>query len=180
MRRNSQSLKRALKAIEEKLTEYENLIQENVVKNLKLVTNRNMLEEAATQYLQNCTEFLRYEHEKMETEAIADFPPERLVGRLTKIAQMSEVLTLGNLNRIATAQAQALREPSHIQQAQENFEQIDNILEALRERTTLDEDLKTIANIRAAARIYQKHANLLLENWLAVQEIDAPTRHSRG
>ena len=165
-------LEEALTMIEEKLIEYEGLIQQNVDRNQELQTNRTMLEEAAAQYLQNCTEFLQYQYEKMETEAIAGFPPERLVGRLTKITQMRDVLTLGNLNRIATAQAQALRDPSHIQQAQKNFEQIEKTLQALIEHTTLDEDLKTIANISSATRIYQKHANSLLENWFAVQEID--------
>lgn len=160
-----------LTTIAAKIEEFELLTQKNAAKNREVQLNRKMLEEAAAQYLQNCTNFLRHQQESLETEAIADFPPDRIVNRLTKIAQMNEVLTLGNLNRIATAQAQALRDPSRIQQTQQNFEQIDNILGALSEGVTLDENLKAIANIRSAARIYEKHMNSLLENWLAGQEI---------
>lgn len=166
-------LANALTAIEEKLTEYEQLIQENVAKNQELNLNRKMLEETSAQYLRNCTAFLRYQHEKLETEAISGFPPERIIDRLTKIAEMSEVLTLGYLNRIATVQAQALRDPSQIQQSQGNFEQIEKILQALNGHTALDEDLEIIAKISSAASTYQQHTQALLENWLAVHEIDA-------
>ncbi len=163
-------LKEALPNIEAGVLKYEELVNETVKKDELIDENRNALDKAAKKYMDNCYSFLVSQNETLKTEIFAEFEPERLNERLKKITLINNVIDLGNATRIATFKSQALRNPELIRNAQKNFDLIEKKLPELLSMVRLEENIKEINNIKAAADAYKKAMNSLLTNWLDLQK----------
>lgn len=152
------------------ILEYERLLNATVATFAKMASNRDTLDQAAKQYMQNCTDFLNGQLETMEQEVDAGAPVAQLDERLEKIVLVNDIINLGNTARLAAWRSQAQREPKIIQNAQQNFTAMGVKFAELKKITRLDVDIRRIDETMAAAAHYQKAMNELLENWLTVKE----------
>lgn len=167
------ALKESIKEIETGVGEYESLVKETVEKNGLIDENLRKLREAEAQYSKNCAVFLDHSNETLETEAFAGFEPERISGRLAKNILINDVIDLGNATRIATFEAQALRDPQVIRDARKHFDTVAQKLETLLATTRLEENIRAISLISDAANAYKNAMDDLLTNWVALQELGA-------
>jgi methyl-accepting chemotaxis protein len=163
---------KAIPEIDARVLDYAQLVQDTVKHNDQIAKARDVLAQAATQYMQSCAYLLSEENGSLEVELIADFTPEQILERLRRITLISELIDLGNANQIATFQAQALRNPERIREAQKNFDLIARKVQELLSLTYLDENKQQIEAIKTAAQTYQQAMNTLLEDWLALQDLD--------
>jgi len=165
-------MKETIKNIEANVFEYEKLVNETVQRNEQIVQNRWILDKAAAEYMQNCYSFLTAQNETLETEIISGFKSERLSQLLEKITLISGVIDLGNATRLAEFKSQAIRNPEIIENAQKNFNLIENKLDELLSTSSLEENIQGINNIKTASKTYSKAMKILLRNWLAMQDLE--------
>ncbi len=156
---------------QEGVARYKDLVQQTVALNGKLADNRAGLDEAAAQYIDNASNFLDSQNESMEADIAAGATAEKLRERVRKINLVNDVIDLGNETRVACFKSQALRDPALIEQADGNFEQIEQKLADLRQITYLDKDLRDIAAVEKAGDAYRQEMNALLANWRQLQDV---------
>jgi len=164
-------LKTAAADAETKVSEYEKFVAETLKRNEQIAENRKSLQASGMQYMKSCYNFLANQNNALETEMVAGFDAEELSQRLKKITLTNEVVDLGNATGIATFKAQALRNPEIIRDAQKNFDIMEKKLQTLLSVSELEEDIKEIEKVGAAAREYETAMNALFENWVALQEV---------
>lgn len=156
--------------IEDAILEYERLLNATVATFAKMDNNRDALDQAARQYMKNCTDYLNEQQEKLRRDIASGASAAQLSQRLNKIILGNKVISLGNSSRLAAWRSQAQREPKIIQDAQQYFTAMDVIFAELKKITSKDIDIKRIDAVHAAAGNYKGAMNDLLVNWLAVKE----------
>jgi methyl-accepting chemotaxis protein len=161
----------AVEATKKAMDQYEDLVAQTVALDENMDGNRKNLDAAAAKYMQNCTDFLDGQNEKMKNEIVADLGVEALNERLLKITTVNDIIDVGNATRIACFKSQALRDPQLIRDANKNFEVMDEKFALLRQICISADDQRRIDNTQGAANEYKAAMNGLLENWVAMQEI---------
>lgn len=164
-------LKGAIDNVDEHLREYEDLSEQTITINAKMAKNRQQLDAAATQYMSNCNDFLTGQIEKMLKDISAGKNNAQLAERLTKINTVNDIITNGNMTRLAAWRAQAERNPTIIQNANSNFEEMKKDFAVLRSICRAADDIKRIDETEEAAANYKQAMNDFLDNWLANQEL---------
>ncbi|MFH2053598.1 MAG: methyl-accepting chemotaxis protein [bacterium] len=152
---------------------YKDLLAETVEINGKLAENRKTLDASAAKYMENCNAFLASQNEAMKSEVAEGAPPEKLNERLVKITVVNDIIDVGNATRIACFKSQALRDPSLIEAADQNFGVMKEKFAELRKITRLDIDIRNIQSTEEAAASYRTAMNSLLANWLELQKVGA-------
>ena len=163
-------LQRDVEVAKEKVDKYTQLAEETVALNQAIAKNRDTLDTAAANYMNNCNAFLAGQNEKMKSEIMSLTSESKLIERLRKITLVNEIIDVGNETRIAAFKSQAMRDPELIRAAQANFDKMDELFNDLKAITYDDIDLERIASTREAAGNYQKAMLALLDNWLALNE----------
>jgi methyl-accepting chemotaxis protein len=164
-------LKGSITEIKGNVGEYKKLVADTE-KTLALIEgNRAALLSAATIFMENCNQYLASQNEKMKQEMVAGVEAAKRSERLEKNIIINDVIDLGNSCRIAAWKSQALRDPKVIEEVLKNFDSIADKLTQLRKITTLDVNLKQIANTEKAGNEYKAAMQDLVKNWLALNEI---------
>jgi methyl-accepting chemotaxis protein len=166
-------LQDAVADVEQGVDQYATLMTETKQTIAKMAENRNDLDAAAAQYMQNCNAFLAGQNEKMTHEIEAGTETDALKDRLAKITIVNDIIGLGNSTRIECFKSQALREPKLIEQAQKNFDIMDEKFTALKSLSKDAEDLERISNTREAANQYKDAMLALLNNWKTAEQLAA-------
>ncbi len=123
---------------------------------------RQLVESGAQQYKDACSGFIDALHDKLTND---------MFERTTKINIINEIIDTGNAIRIASFEAQALRNPAVMENAQGSFEKINAGFEELKEITRLAADLQKIDEVKSAGESYNTGMTDFLANWLLLQEI---------
>lgn len=123
---------------------------------------RGEMDKNAGIYVENCTQYLEGQQEKLTKD---------MLERQTKITIVNDVIDLGNATIIGTSKSQAFRSPQILQDALKNFLTINNKLEELEKITLTPEGLKMIDETKSAGSSYKTAMNDFLNNWLALQEL---------
>jgi methyl-accepting chemotaxis protein len=151
--------------------QYAGLVDRTERADAEMDSARKQLDSSAAQYMENAMAMLRSQDRQLEQEIRAGAPPAALNQRHRKITLTNDIIDLGNATRIMTFKAQALRQPEMVTQALDNFPKIDGKLTELRQVTRLEEDLRALDSIKAAADSYQEAMRTLLANWRDLQEL---------
>ncbi len=130
---------------------------------------KQQLDHAASGYMTNCSDFLEGQNQKLDEE-LTIFKTV-LTERHTKITLVNDIIDTGNATRLAAWRSQAERDPKLIQDAQSNFDVMNQKFEDLRKITHQQVDLTQIDNTKKAAEGYKTAMNDLLVNWLAVESL---------
>jgi methyl-accepting chemotaxis protein len=128
----------------------------------RLNTIRSDMDQNAGVYVQNCDAYLQGQQEKLT---------EDMLERQTKITLVNDIIDLGNAARIGAFRSQALRSPTVMEEAVQNFSKINVLFEDLKKITRLPEDLQRIEEVKGAANDYKTAMGDFLKNWLFMQEL---------
>ncbi len=128
-----------------------------------LASCRDKMDANAAAYVSNCDKFLEGQQQALTKD---------MSERQAKITLVADIINTGQETRVACFKSQALRDPDIIRQANANFEKMGKLFAELRGITRLPEDIKRIDNTETAANNYKTAMNNLLDNWLAMREVD--------
>ncbi|MCP4353333.1 MAG: methyl-accepting chemotaxis protein [Desulfobacterales bacterium] len=123
---------------------------------------RKLIIKQAKAYEDACNGFLEVLHDKLTND---------MFERTTKISIISDIIDTGNAIRIASFEAQAMRNPSVMEEAKKRFEDIVIGFGELKEITRSSTDLKRIKEVKSAGASYNKGMTDFLANWILLQEI---------
>jgi methyl-accepting chemotaxis protein len=112
--------------------------------------------------MSNCADFLEGQTKRMQEDFRTKVSAEKLAERLEKITLVNNIIEIGNLTRITTFKAQAMRQPSLIKEAMGNFDKMEQYFNSLKEHTRTEENMARIRNTRQAANNYRAAMNQLL------------------
>jgi len=169
------ALSQPMSEIEAQISEYAKLVEETVQRTEQMAKNRQILIDTTRQYMENSYQFFESQNDAMKAEIFSELKPEKLSDRLKKSILINHVIDLGKDTRIAVVQAQAIRNPDLIRNAEKNFELMEAKLQQILVTTYLDEHIQEVEMVKAAAQTYKKAMNDLLSNWLVLQEISKKT-----
>ncbi|MEE4362323.1 MAG: methyl-accepting chemotaxis protein, partial [Desulfotignum sp.] len=123
---------------------------------------RSEMDKNAGTYVENCDAYLQGQQEKLTQD---------MLERQTKITLVNDIIDLGNGTRIGAFKSQALRSPAIMEDALQNFTQINALFDELKKITRLPEDLKRIEEVKNAGNAYKTAMTDFLKNWLILQEL---------
>jgi methyl-accepting chemotaxis protein len=178
-------LKQNAEKAEAHAKEYEELVNDTATKTQAMDKDRAVMDEAAKEYMANCSVFLTNQNKKLDSEIDAAMAGkgsggatsqpaitvEKLKERKDKINLANDVIDLGNAIRIGNWRSQAERDPKVFQEAVKKFEEVNKKLDDLKAITRQEEDLKAIDQCRAAGKAYNDAMTAFIANWLAREEL---------
>lgn len=163
------TLKTSIEEIQTSVNQYEKLLNDTEKTINELKQNRQQLDVAAANYMQNCFTFLRKENNDMEREikvgAVSSVTYE-------KIKHVNNVIDLGNSIRILAFKFQAIQDKQYIQEATKKFEELALEFDNLREVTTDVSGIQQIDNIEKAGNNYKNAMNSFYANTEKLQKLN--------
>lgn len=168
---NLQTLKDNAGQAVAKITEYESLINgtEKVAKEIQVI--RKKLESSAQDFLKTCLEYLDQQTGVLNDQFKSAIPAPQLTERLAKIRSMDNVVELGYAIQLDTNKGQLLRDPKIIEEASKKFQEVENELAAIQKKTTKDETISQLEDIRIAGSDYKTHMNKLLKSFQTLTDL---------
>ena len=169
--RDSEDLSR-IDSIEAATKDYLSVIG-GFLKDFRTLTGfRSSMDEAAVQYVEQCSAFLENQQKKLAAD---------MYERIHKIMRVNAVIELENDIRVKVFKAQALERPAIMEDALRNFGNIGKTLRALREITRIDADLKRIERVESEGNAFKVAMAEFLRNWKTMQGIgEAREKAGRG
>jgi len=123
---------------------------------------RKEMDKNAGVYVLNCDEFFNGQQEKLTRD---------MLERNSKITLVNDIIDLGNATRIGAFKSQATRNPSIMENALENFTEIDKKFKELQLITRVEADLKRIEEVKLAGNEYKATMKKFLHNWVLLQDL---------
>jgi methyl-accepting chemotaxis protein len=162
----------AIKASQDSLAQYEQLVEQTRSLTDNLDKDRRTLDAAAAKFLANCSTYLESQDRQFNAELADESNTHEVFSkRKQKMILASDVIDLCNQIRVACFKAQALRQPELIRETDENFTKINALIDELRTLTVLEEDLRQLDGVQEGARQYQTAMHSLLDNTLQLANL---------
>ncbi len=168
-------LRNEIDEIVSKVAQYDNLSNQTVQKNSQIDSNRQTMDDTATEFMKNCEDFVSGQNLLLENDI--DENVTLIQERVTKINLVNDVIDLGNEIRLMSWRSQADRDPEMAKTALTRFEEMEKKFEELGEITRLDVDIQRIKDTKTAAIQYQEAIQDLLQGWNQIYG-DQSTNHS--
>jgi methyl-accepting chemotaxis protein len=140
-------LKDAVKICKNNTQKYEELVDKTVDLNEALAGNRNQLDAAAAQYMQNCADFLDGQNKAFKKD---------LAERQEKIRLVTEIVGLGTKVRVLNFKSQATGDPELMKEAVSHLKGLEQYTDQLRKITRDAKDIKRIDDTEDAAVQYSQ------------------------
>lgn len=156
----------------EAINQYKKMIKQTESRDRAIQAGRELLEAAASQFMEACQDLLNHQNQRYEQELLAKAPQDKLKERFQKVLLIHHIIDLGNLARLATFKAQALRDLKDIKQALAAFPLIEKDLAKLASFSSDQEDYQARATISASTRSYRDAIDVLLINWTELQKLN--------
>lgn len=157
-----EKLEGAVKEIDEGLQKYEQLVDQTADVTNELKKDRNKMDEAAAQYMQNCMNYLGNQNDAMSREISGGGTT---MDRLEKITLINNIIDAGNAVRVANFKAQSNRNPAALGQAIDEFEKSFSYFTEIRKLTKLQVDIEYLDNIEKAGNGYKQAMQNFLTHW---------------
>ncbi|MBF0549796.1 MAG: HAMP domain-containing protein [Deltaproteobacteria bacterium] len=156
---------------QQRVSEYERLVNETVEIQDVLDKDRKIFEASAVTYADNCNELLRYQQEAMDRELQGQLNAAGIRERSTKIMTILEVLKLGDGVRILDLKFQAVQDIKYHDEALKNFDKIEKKLEAMEALIHQEINKKRHEAIQKAVQEYKRSMIEFKDHWLALKRI---------
>ncbi|WP_428569952.1 MAG: methyl-accepting chemotaxis protein [Solidesulfovibrio sp. DCME] len=156
-----------------KTNEYERLLTETASRLEAVAGVRRSLDMAAADFVKNCEAYQDSMGKTLLEEIGKGVGPDALRDRAEKVNQIGDIINLGTGIRVGNYRGQLFRDPRHIEEAIKNFGSLEQELESLRSKTRNDANLRQLAGIKEAAQKYRQALLDFLDNFRAVQELNA-------
>lgn len=138
----------------ENVTEYEHLVGETQSAIRKIVQNRDVSDQAAATFMQNCYDYLESQNASMEREIREGAGAAELAERITKITLINDIIDAGNTLRINNFKGQLFDDYASMKKAVTEFQQVRTLAEDLLAVTRLDADIRAIDTILSSGDAY--------------------------
>lgn len=149
-------LKADIPKMHEHVDEYAAFIKETKELSGKMINTNKSLDVAAAKFMENLNEFLASQNEKIAKEIKNGVKPEKLQERVRKITWVNDLIGIGNSLRLANWKAQALRDPSIIENAIPKFDELVSIDKKLIPITISKDNIEQLKAVREARDGYKK------------------------
>lgn len=147
---------------------YLGLVEQTVEVNKILEEDRNIMDDAATAYLENCFTYLDNQNEAMLEEINTRSASWE---RLSKITLMNDIINEGNQVRVGNFKSQAKRDPKIFQEALAKFPKVNELLGDIRDFTRQSADIKALDLIEEQANTYKEAMESFIEHWQEREEL---------
>ena len=127
------------------IDEYETLMNQTQESVASLANYRKTLDESASSFMENSTDYLRVQNERFKEE---------LAERNTKIELLSDLVSIGSEARVLNFKSQATGDTDLMYEALQKLEGLSAPIGKLREVVREDEDIKRIDAIESAGKAY--------------------------
>jgi methyl-accepting chemotaxis protein len=163
------------KLAEEKALAYEQLVNETEKTIAEMEKEKATLNSQAATYMKACYDFLKGQEQQLEAD-IASLVGEKITEdkvkeRYTKIALCNDVIDLGNSIRIGAWKAMAQRDPEGFKATMKIFDEVNEKLTQLQSITRQEQNLRQIADCRAAGQAYLGTMEEFLAAWFRNEEL---------
>lgn len=157
---------------EKVLKAYEEFADKTVQVKNAISEDLKILDAAAVTYMENAQEFLRNQYASMREEINADADESGLSERLEKIRIVEDIVTVGNMIRVANFKSQALDNPQLMEEGLSSFTKIEEYIAKIRPITKKDENIKHIENVKTSAEAYRLAMSNVLKNRLELRTLN--------
>lgn len=162
------TLKSAVSDIEEQAIKYDALIDKTEKTQHEVEKLREIMDEAAAEYMKECYNYLNSQNETMKKE-IQEAKLEdkaKLQERFEKTILINDIIELGNLLEIANFKTQTLRDPKYAREAMKQFDGYSEKLKALKMITHKDVNIRQLNKIEEEGKRYDQ----AVENFIVCLE----------
>lgn len=156
----------------ERLSEYEKLVNDSQKIGAEIHAIRKKLEGSAEDFMKSCMEFFNAQTETLSALIYQKgVDPTTLSELLEKINNINDVIQIGYVIQLDTAQGQLLKVPDIIETSSKKFEEIENILSETQKKTTDDTSISQIEDIRMAGASYKTNMKKLVTNYTTLMAL---------
>lgn len=148
----------------EALTKYETLVAETEKVNNSMASARKTMDASAISFVKNNEKFINTQNRRLEQEVSKGVGKVTLQERRQKVVYAGLVQNVGNQIRVKAFKAVSDRDPSFIEQAEEDFSALSEYYDQLREITRLSADLEKLDESEASAMAYRAALKQVNEN----------------
>lgn len=164
-------LKESISETKKEVSEYENLKEQTVETNEELENYRDIMDIAASTFIENCYNYLSSQNDQMDIEITNGASSLKIDQRHEKITLINNVIDKGNNLRVSNFKSQSQRDPETYKKAINSFD-INAEVEQLRAITVLAADIASLNNIEKSSQSYIDAMNNFLEKWEEREELN--------
>jgi methyl-accepting chemotaxis protein len=143
----------------------------------ELAQIRKQLDASAAAFLEQSEAYVASQNKTLTAEITAGAAKEKLEERREKIELGNAIVDAGNAVRIATFKAQALRDPTLLEQALAHFAEMDGLIKKILSNTRQEVNLRQLANVKKSADAYRSGIDALVRNY--AQNADLALKRSQ-
>ncbi|MCE5271569.1 methyl-accepting chemotaxis protein [bacterium] len=158
-------------AIQNGVSEYENLAEQSGNKLEEMEKIRGRLKDAAALYVENCGQFHEDQERMLREEMDKGLGAAKLKERLHKLNLVDEVDEMGAEIRTAVLEAEIIRDDAPVLAAAAKFDQINQRLDELQGITRQQVNLDQIRTIRTSLDDYRRETKALTDDWLELTRL---------
>lgn len=169
------SLKQQLNVAARAIEEYKILAKKTYDTNIELAAFRKVLIESSVKYMGYCNDFLSDQNKKLKADLNSQQQElnKTMLERQARIILLNDIIVLEHGARIGAFKSQAIRDPDAMEDALDNFIDIDEKLAELRNILYLAENLEKVDKIDAVGKIYEESMNNLLTSWFVLEKLES-------
>jgi methyl-accepting chemotaxis protein len=151
-----------------RLEDYEQLVNETVLRKKKLDAATRKLDSAAEKYMKNAYEFIDAQSESLNTSISQGANQVQLMQQVATLTLIDDLVDSGNSLRISTFKSRAFNNVNIIKnKALKSFDNIEKLLTSLKGMTKDKRNLQEIEGMHSALLEYRAAMKELLDDWLA-------------
>ncbi|MCT4661244.1 MAG: methyl-accepting chemotaxis protein [Tissierellales bacterium] len=169
-------LKEGLVQAETNLEVYEGLIADtkNAIEQKDEV--RIVADSSAALFVKNVNDYLASQDTKLKSQIRVAESSNALISRVDKIAEMNDVLDIGNEIRIANFKAQSTGDVSHYEGIENKFNEIDRIGNMIKSDTSQSANLDQLSKVESSMNNYHES----IKNMIVIQSKMLTLKEERG
>lgn len=151
--------------IKTSFNDYQKLIEETKVINVKIEEVRNIMNSSAGEFMNNANIYLQSQSSKFYEENNKNAGAKALADRVNKISMINNVINYGNSVRISNFKGQALRDIKDIEAGFATFAKIEEEIKKLKAVTTQEANLQQLDKILSSGEAYKKEMQDFINLW---------------
>jgi methyl-accepting chemotaxis protein len=163
------------KLMDDKMAEYERMLNESVTATDNLEKEKQSTRAAAEKFLKSSDAYISSQNEQLTQQlnaAVAQKEAgDKLKERIQKIQLTNDIQASVHAIRIETWQAIATRDPALFQDAMKKFDQVYKDLDELKRLTVQEVNLRQIEDCRLACKEYVASMERFIANWVTREEL---------
>ena len=165
------ALQEGVIAAEKALAAYVTQFKATEANLISLDKTRAQLDSGASAFVASITAFIAGQDKKLGEEIAAGLAADKLEERRVKLSLANEIIDQGNIIRVITFKAQALRQPELVDKALPLFTEIEAHRQKLVPVTRDPANLKQLTEVGQAAAAYKAGIDALVKNFAEAQAI---------